>query len=41
MNDKERFHALMPMADHQIPPDVSYENFRHYLALKRKLIENT
>jgi uroporphyrinogen decarboxylase len=30
--------GYIPTIDHSIPPDVSYENFRYYLDVKRKLI---
>jgi len=31
--------GYIPTIDHAIPPDVSYDHFRYYLDLKRKLIE--
>ena len=31
--------GYVPTVDHTIPPDVSYENFLHYLEVKRKVIE--
>jgi uroporphyrinogen decarboxylase len=31
--------GYIPTIDHSIPPDVSYDNFLYYLAVKKKLIE--
>jgi Uroporphyrinogen decarboxylase (URO-D) len=31
--------GYIPTVDHAIPPDVSYDNFRYYLDLKRQLLE--
>jgi len=30
--------GFIPMIDHLVPPDVSYENFIYYLNLKKKLL---
>ena len=30
--------AFIPMIDHFIPPDISYETFRYYMELKRELL---
>lgn len=30
--------GYIPTVDHRVPPDVSYENYLHYLANKRKII---
>ena len=31
--------GYIPTVDHTVPPDVSYENFLHYLDVKRKVLE--
>jgi hypothetical protein len=31
--------GYLPHVDHTVPPDISYDNFRYYLDLKRKLSE--
>ena len=31
--------GFIPTVDHTVPPDVSLENFRHYMGQKRKLLE--
>ena len=33
--------GYIPMLDHTVPPDVSYENWLYYLDLKRKILEGT
>ncbi|HOF89994.1 MAG TPA: hypothetical protein PLZ36_18105, partial [Armatimonadota bacterium] len=30
--------GYIPTIDHAIPPDVSYDNFRYYLEVKRKAL---
>jgi uroporphyrinogen decarboxylase len=30
--------GFIPTVDHTVPPDVSWENFRHYMDLKRQLL---
>lgn len=32
--------GYIPTVDHRVPPDVSYNNYLHYLAEKRKIIFN-
>jgi len=33
--------GYIPHIDHAIPPDISYDNFRYYMDLKRRLIGRT
>jgi uroporphyrinogen decarboxylase len=30
--------GFIPTVDHTVPPDVSWENFRYYMDLKRRLL---
>ena len=30
--------GFIPHLDHLVPPDISYDNYRHYLDRKRKMI---
>ena len=31
--------GFVPTVDHTVPPDVSWQNFRHYMANKEKLLQ--
>ncbi|MBT4816782.1 MAG: hypothetical protein HON70_13840, partial [Lentisphaerae bacterium] len=31
--------GFIPTIDHTVPPDVSWDNFRHYMDLKQDLLE--